>query len=435
MTLALVLTTAGQKAIVDENNAGTLPVKLSKIALGTGRWNPDASATGLQQEFKRLPTISGNVEVANDMLHITLKDESSDIYDVNEFGLYTDTGILYAVYSVGPGADPVGNKGANSTYLLSLDIKLSGSNADNISVGDTGFSNPTATTERAGVIPIATQAEVNIGSVDDKVVTPKTLHQRLSVLALSSHSHVYATTNRDGFTRLATQEAVDDGNSSTLVVTPKTLQNKLNDNKPVAAGTSQSGIVALASQSEVDIGNEKKKAVTPETLKGYINKQFPGQLIYIWGGEIQDLPAGYKLCNGSNGTRDLRNRFVLGAGDNYSVGATGGATSARTSKNGAHSHAITVNNHTLTLSQIPSHRHHHDLGAYTNGSTGTYQQRWILKWDGGTWDNGLNTYTRYSGGGGAHNHTASASTHDGHEHTVAILPPYYALAYVQRIAP
>ncbi|QFT56595.1 phage tail protein [Microbulbifer sp. THAF38] len=436
MTLSLVLTTAGQKAIVDENNAGTLPVKLSKIALGTGRWSPDATATGLQQEFKRLTTISGNVEVANDMLHITLKDESSDIYDVNEFGLFTDTGVLYAIYSVGPGAAPVGKKGANSTYLLSLDIKLSGSSTDKITVGDTGFSNPSATTSRAGVIPVATQAEVNTGSIDDKAVTPKTLHQRISVLALANHSHAYATTSRDGLTRLASQQAVDAGDSGTLVVTPKTLQKKLNDNKPATASTSQTGTVTLASQSDVDIGREKKKVVTPETLKGYINKQFPGQLIYIWGGEIKDLPAEYKLCNGSNGTRDLRNRFVLGAGGSYSAGASGGATTARTSKNGAHSHAITVNNHTLTLSQIPSHRHHHDLGRYDDSTQGTPQQHWILRgYDRGNWDNALNTYTRYSGGGGAHNHTASASSNNGHDHTVAILPPYYALAYVQRVTP
>lgn len=327
MTLALVLTTAGQQAIVDENNAGTLPVQLSKIALGTGRWNPDAGATGLQQEFKRLPTISGNVDVADDILHITLRDESRDTYDVFEFGLYTDTGALYAVYSVGLGADPVANKAADTTFLLSLDIKLAGGNAENISVGDTGFSNPPATTTRAGAIRISTEEAVAEGEEGDSAVTPKTLNKRLTAFAVDNHGHAYATTNRDGFTRLASQETVNKGKSSTQVVTPKALQKKIDDNKSGAATTSEAGILPLADQATVNDGADNKKAVTAKTLKGFIDKQFPGKLIYLWDGEINDIPSTHYLCNGSNNTPDLRNRFVLGAGDTYPAGAKGGATS------------------------------------------------------------------------------------------------------------
>ncbi|WP_444885970.1 phage tail-collar fiber domain-containing protein [Microbulbifer sp. PSTR4-B] len=432
MTLALVLTDAGQQAIVDENNAGTLPVKLSHIALGTGRWSPDASALALQQEFRRLPTISGNVDVADDILHLTLRDESTDTYDLYEFGLYTDSGVLFAVYSVGPGADPVANKSSDATLLLSLDIKLAGGNADNIAVGDTGFSNPPATTQRPGVIRISTEQAVDDGQESDSAVSPKTLNKRLNGYADKDHGHSYASVSRDGFIRLASQQTVDDGDNGTQAVTPKTLHKKISDNKPGAAEVGKQGLVPIASQATVNAGANEKEAVTAKTLKGFIDKQFPGPLIYVWGGEIKDIPSTHYLCNGANGTPDLRNRFVLGAGDNYPVGAKGGATSARTSKNGAHSHAITVNNHTLTLAQIPSHRHHHDLGRYDKSTQGTFQQRWILKGDDGIWDNRLDTYTRYSGGGAAHNHTASASTHSGHDHTVAIMPPYYALAYVKR---
>ena len=46
--------------------------------------------------------------------------------------------------------------------------------------------------------------------------------------------------------------------------------------------------------------------------------------IIIWSGSVNDIPAGWVLCDGSNGTPDLRDRFVLGAGNNYTVGATGG---------------------------------------------------------------------------------------------------------------
>lgn len=54
----------------------------------------------------------------------------------------------------------------------------------------------------------------------------------------------------------------------------------------------------------------------------------PTGAILMWSGSIGSIPAGYVLCNGSNGTPDLRDRFVVGAGNTYAVGNTGGFTSS-----------------------------------------------------------------------------------------------------------
>lgn len=56
--------------------------------------------------------------------------------------------------------------------------------------------------------------------------------------------------------------------------------------------------------------------------------------IIAWSGSIGSIPSGYVLCNGSNGTPDLRDRFIVGAGTTYSVGNTGGFTSSVTSSGG-----------------------------------------------------------------------------------------------------
>ena len=52
----------------------------------------------------------------------------------------------------------------------------------------------------------------------------------------------------------------------------------------------------------------------------------PNGAIIMWSGTVATIPDGFSLCDGSNGTPDLRNRFVIGAGGTYAVGATGGSS-------------------------------------------------------------------------------------------------------------
>lgn len=63
----------------------------------------------------------------------------------------------------------------------------------------------------------------------------------------------------------------------------------------------------------------------------------PSGMIMNWSGSIATIPAGFVICDGNNGTPDLRNRFVVGAGDTYAVNATGGAIN--------HDHNFTSDGH------------------------------------------------------------------------------------------
>jgi hypothetical protein len=60
----------------------------------------------------------------------------------------------------------------------------------------------------------------------------------------------------------------------------------------------------------------------------------PSGGIIMWSGSISSVPSGYYLCDGSNGTPNLKDSFVVGAGNTYSVGNTGGFTSSVTSNVG-----------------------------------------------------------------------------------------------------
>ena len=63
-----------------------------------------------------------------------------------------------------------------------------------------------------------------------------------------------------------------------------------------------------------------------EAVKALISALVPSGVVMMWSGAANAIPSGYVICDGSNGTPDLRNRFVIGAGSNYAVGATGGGS-------------------------------------------------------------------------------------------------------------
>jgi len=138
------------------------------------------------------------------------------------------------------------------------------------------------------------------------------------------------------------------------------------------------------------------------TYNATLNQIIPTGVIMMWSGSIASVPSGWALCNGANGTPDLRERFIVGAGgDNptvdgtaYSVGDTGG-----------------INSVTLTIAQIPPHSH--NIPTW-NGLGGAYE----VPQGAYGYDYGAQSAPTTSVGGGA-----------SHENR----PPYYALAYIMKL--
>lgn len=146
-------------------------------------------------------------------------------------------------------------------------------------------------------------------------------------------------------------------------------------------------------QSKVDNMNSKVTAMNVKVDNAVANAiSVPVGAIVIWSGSVNNIPAYWHLCDGTNGTIDLRDKFVLGAGNSYSVGATGGEAT-----------------HTLTIEEMPSHSH--SISYDRHGGTGHTTSAEL---DGSDYTKD----TSAEGGGAAHNN----------------MPPYYALCYIQRIA-
>jgi len=139
----------------------------------------------------------------------------------------------------------------------------------------------------------------------------------------------------------------------------------------------------------------------------------PSGLIAIWSGAVGAIPSGWYLCNGQNGTPDLRDSFVIGAGNSYAVGATGGSKDAIVV---SHTHTATS---TSTVTD-PGHSHSGGVASYTNpANTG-----------GGSASGGaVNTGIASTGITVA---TSTTNATAGVSGTNANLPPYYALAFIQK---
>jgi hypothetical protein len=129
--------------------------------------------------------------------------------------------------------------------------------------------------------------------------------------------------------------------------------------------------------------------------------------IIMWSGSVASIPAGWALCNGANGTPNLLDRFIVGAGSGYNPGNTGGSKDA----------IVVTHSHTATVTD-PSHSH--TYGTSSSGVQGNPANP-------NPFGAGPAYYTSTAFTG----ITVSNST-EGSSGTNANLPPYYALAYIMK---
>ena len=140
--------------------------------------------------------------------------------------------------------------------------------------------------------------------------------------------------------------------------------------------------------------NDNELYVIPENNTSSI---IPSGVIMMYYGN--NIPDGWALCDGTNGTPDLRNRFIIGAGDTYTSGDTGGESV-----------------HILTIDEMP--KHSHKMKYDSTGWTAIRQSHGT----DGIVENTTSSYdgqysTEEVGNGNAHNN----------------MPPYYALCYIMKL--
>jgi len=167
---------------------------------------------------------------------------------------------------------------------------------------------------------------------------------------------------------------------------------------------------------------------------GQTTALIPAGVIVMWSGTIASIPSGWALCDGTSGTPDLRNRFIVGASVDSGGQSVTTITGANTKTGG--SKDATLPSHAHTTSD-PGSFITGSVGMDAGGSAGTFSgptgaftvsnSTTIFVGQGGSATNRFNR--RFTLTAGSHTHTISTV---GSSSTDANLTPYYALAYIMK---
>ena len=199
----------------------------------------------------------------------------------------------------------------------------------------------------------------------------------------------------------ATRTITAPAQSKTYVVINKTSSTQ--SIKLVGAGPT-TGVTVVAGTAALVAWNGSDFEVVPTVVP-----TFPSGGIIMWSGSIASIPSGWYLCNGSNSTPDLRDRFVVGAGSTYAVAAIGGSADA----------VVVTHTHTATST---------DSG-HVHTQTDVYGAGYVAP---GSPGNFTAFYPSSSSTGSSTANITTTNASAGVSGTNANLPPYYALAYIMK---
>jgi hypothetical protein len=201
------------------------------------------------------------------------------------------------------------------------------------------------------------------------------------------------------------------------------------------------GILTIGTVPQATGSNFQTLVVTPSGEVQKVNAapaSVPVGGIIMWSGLISNIPAQWALCDGTNGTPDLRNRFIVGSHSDSSGQSRTTITGAPTKSGGSLTHTHTAQGTALTVAQLPAHQHEY-LDAYYAEVSG-HKPLGNISGSGDTdGDNGFYYRTRTGGASvtppppGARPLTDAIGSGQTHTHIIdqaTVLPPYFALAFI-----
>ena len=237
-------------------------------------------------------------------------------------------------------------------------------------------------------------------------------------------------------TDFAAKDALASGNAAKIVkgteiddefnAIATAIQSKANTNSPTLTGTPLAPTATAGT-------NTTQIATTAYVLANGV----PSGAILMWSGTIATIPSGWYLCDGTNGTPNLTNKFIIGAdaddGGAAKTSITGSATQTGGSKD-----AIFVE-HSHTGSTASAGNHNHYIASGGPNETGLTSSNYLATYESSGTPNDYALTGRSSpvsnagltNTAGSHTHTVTVDS-AGSSGTNANLSPYFALAYIMK---
>jgi hypothetical protein len=291
-----------------------------------------------------------------------------------------------------------------------------------------------------------------VGTDSSQTLTNKTL----STATISGTTTLNGTVNASGAT-------VNSPTISSPTISNPTITGSVTGNQDFNNDVNVDGNLTVV--GTMTAGNTNVTGLTingSQIVGGYI--PVPGMIVMYNG---STAPAGWAICNGANGTPDLRDRFIIGAGSSFNVNATGG--SYGTGAAGDHNHNVYAAGNFGVNAANAGHAHnsYHDhscdaAGSHShNSNTGGASSTFSFKFATGNLNTGTiassHTHAFNTGTDGSHSHNVVAKSHavDGanafHDHYGSVgvagattsqpgnhshstdRPLFYALMYIMKL--
>ena len=139
-------------------------------------------------------------------------------------------------------------------------------------------------------------------------------------------------------------------NTSTQVIGGKISTLSNHDTDDLNEGSTNQYFTTARARASVSATGDLSYNSSNGQFSVSVPSAFVSGMIILWSGNTGNIPTGFVLCDGNNGTPNLTDRFIVGAGAAYSPGATGGSSSVTLSVSQMPSHSHTINNHNHSFS-------------------------------------------------------------------------------------
>ena len=192
----------------------------------------------------------------------------------------------------------------------------------------------------------------------------------------------------------------------------------VNTSQLVGAGTALTGAASAIATTPAS-GDNSVNVATTAFVQTALSGAFISGMILMWSGTIATIPSGWLLCNGSSGTPDLRDKFIIGANADSGGAAKTNITGTPTQTGGTKDAIVVSHTHTAT-STVTDPGHLHTAAVYQQGGANVNANPGVT----------LNSGNTSSASTGIT--VATSNSTEGSSGTNQNLPPYYALAFIMK---